>query len=107
MPEGTASEPGRSHGRPRARSTGPHREGEEPKPMMHGREKSDPAVVAGKPVNEAAEEAAEEPVEPRAGTKGNAVQPDTTRVQNRTSVAQGLDRIRQAAKREGVRFTSL
>jgi len=75
--------------------------------MMHGREKSDPAIVAGKPVNEAAEEAAEESVEPRAGTKGNAVQPDTTRVQNRTSVTQGLDRIRQAAKREGVRFTSL
>ncbi|HEY0724144.1 MAG TPA: hypothetical protein VGD41_09205, partial [Pyrinomonadaceae bacterium] len=24
---------------------GPHREGEEPKPMMHGREKSDPAIV--------------------------------------------------------------
>jgi hypothetical protein len=24
---------------------GPHREGEEPKPMMHGHEKSDPAIV--------------------------------------------------------------
>jgi len=28
---------------------GPHREGEEPKPMMNGPEKSDPAIVAMKP----------------------------------------------------------
>jgi len=32
---------------------GPHREGEEPKPMMHGCEKSDPAIVAVKPANKA------------------------------------------------------
>ena len=32
---------------------GPHREGEEPKPMMHGHEKSDPAIVAVKPANKA------------------------------------------------------
>ena len=32
---------------------GPHREGEEPKPMMHGREKSDHAIVAMKPANKA------------------------------------------------------
>src|ERR671925_375154 len=32
---------------------GPHREGEEPKPMMHGHEKSDPAIVAMKPANKA------------------------------------------------------
>jgi hypothetical protein len=32
-----------------------HREGEEPKPMMHGHEKSDPAIVAMKPVNKAKE----------------------------------------------------
>jgi RNA-directed DNA polymerase len=74
--------------------------------MMHGGEKSDPVVVAGKPANEA-EEAAEELVEPRAGTKGNAVQPDTPRAQERTGVLQGLDRIRQAAKRKGARFTGL
>src|SRR5215470_13309452 len=42
-----ASEPERSHVRPQAAEpTGPHREGEEPKPMMHGHEKSDSAVVA-------------------------------------------------------------
>ena len=34
---------------------GPHREGEEPKPMMHGREKSDLVIVARKPANKAKE----------------------------------------------------
>ena len=32
---------------------GPHREGEEPKPMMHGREKSDLVIVAMNPANKA------------------------------------------------------
>ena len=32
---------------------GPHREGEEPKPMMHGHEKSDFVIVAVKPTNKA------------------------------------------------------
>jgi hypothetical protein len=32
---------------------GPHREGEEPKPKMHGREKSDLVIVAMKPANKA------------------------------------------------------
>src|SRR5262249_51695592 len=32
---------------------GPHREGEEPKPMMHGHEKSDLVIVAMKPANKA------------------------------------------------------
>ena len=34
---------------------GPHREGEEPKPMMHGHEKSDLVIVAVKPTNKAKE----------------------------------------------------
>src|SRR5258707_10553290 len=51
--------------------SGPHREGEEPKPMMHDRGKSDSAIVAVKPTNNAGEPAAE-PVESRAGTKRNA-----------------------------------
>lgn len=47
--ERNASEPERSQARPQAaKPTGPHREGEEPKPMMHGREKSDLVVVAVK-----------------------------------------------------------
>ena len=43
--------------------------------MMHGREKSDSAIVAGKPTNKAVSTAAE-PVERRAEAKGNASQPD-------------------------------
>ena len=73
---------------------GPHREGEEPKPMMHGHEKSDPAIVAEKPANKA-ERSAAELVERRAGTKGNAGQQSTCRTQSRTSVSQALARIRQ------------
>jgi len=86
---------------------GPHREGEEPKPMMHGREKSDPAVVAAKPANEVAR-SAEEPVERRAGAEGNAGQHSTRRTQSRVSVSQALERIRQAARqRRKEQFTAL
>jgi RNA-directed DNA polymerase len=86
---------------------GPHREGEEPKPMMHGLEKSDSAVVAMKPANNVGEPAAEW-VERRAGTKGNTGQPHTRRAQNRASVPQGLERVRQAARqRKKERFTAL
>src|SRR5437870_6232504 len=44
--------------------------------MMHGRGKSDAAIVAGKPTNKA-ERSAAEPVEPRAEAKGNASQQST------------------------------
>jgi len=47
--------------------------------MMHGRGKSDSAIVAGKPTNNA-ERSAAEPVEPRAEAKGNAIQQSTGRV---------------------------
>jgi hypothetical protein len=50
-------------------SAGPHQEGEEPKLMMNGHEKSDPAIVAVKPTN-VTEQSAAELVEPRAGAKG-------------------------------------
>ena len=50
---------------------GPHREGEEPKPMTNGPKKSDLAEVAGKPTNKAGIQTAAEPVEPRAGAEGN------------------------------------
>jgi RNA-directed DNA polymerase len=95
---------------------GPHREGEEPKPMMHGHEKSDPVIVAMKPANKAKELTAEasaganaaESVERRAGAKGNADQQSTCRAQNRVSVSQALDRIREVAKeRKKERFTTL
>jgi RNA-directed DNA polymerase len=39
--------------------------------MMHDREKSDPAIVAGKPTNKAGQLAAE-PVEPRGTRAGKA-----------------------------------
>src|SRR5712691_5196907 len=44
--------------------------------MMHGRGKSDAAIVAEKPTNKA-ERSAAEPVEPRAVAKGNANQQST------------------------------
>jgi RNA-directed DNA polymerase len=62
--------------------------------MMHGHEKSDPAIVAVKPANKA-ERSAAELVERRAGTKGNASQQSTCRTQSRVSVSQALDRIRK------------
>src|SRR5271166_3941011 len=75
--------------------------------MMHGRGKSDAAIVAGKPTNRA-ERSAAEPVEPRAATKGNASQPRTDRMQSRGTVTQGLERIRQAARQgRKERFTAL
>jgi RNA-directed DNA polymerase len=75
--------------------------------MMNGCEKSGLAVVAVKPMNKV-ERSAAESAEPRAGTKGNAGQHSTRRMQNRASVSQGLERIRQAAKeRKKERFTAL
>src|SRR6266849_1889813 len=59
--------------------------------MMHGCEKSDSAIVAGKPTNKAVSTAAE-PAEPRAGTKGNASQQSTLRTQCRKRVSQALER---------------
>ena len=65
--------------------------------MMHGREKSDPAIVARKPANKAGQPAAE-PVERRAGAEGNADQQSTRRAQNRVSVSQALGRVRQTCR---------
>ena len=82
---------------------GPHREGEEPKPMMHGHEKSDLVIVAVKPANKARKAPAEasagavaaESVERRAGAKGNTHQQSTYWTQNQARVSQALERIRQ------------
>ena len=74
---------------------------------MHGREKSDPAIVVKKPANNAGPTAAER-VERRAGTEGNAGQQSMRRAQDRDSVSQALERVRQAAKqRRKERFTAL
>jgi RNA-directed DNA polymerase len=76
--------------------------------MTHEREKSDSAIVARKPTNNA-EQSAAEPVEPRAETKGNASQQSTCRAQDRESESQALDRIRRAARqtRKKEKFTAL
>ena len=65
--------------------------------MMHEREKSDLAVVAMKPTNKA-ERSVAEPVEPRAGAKGNANRQSTYRAQYRASVSQALERVRQVRR---------
>ena len=75
--------------------------------MMHGRGKSDPVIGAVKPANKAAPTAAEL-VEQRTGAKGNASQQSTCRAQDRESVLQALERIRNAARqRKEEKFTSL
>ena len=74
---------------------------------MHGAEESDSVIVAVKPTNKA-EQSVAEPVEPRTETKGNADQQSTRRAQDRASVSQALERVRQAARqRKKERFTSL
>jgi RNA-directed DNA polymerase len=62
--------------------------------MMHGHEKSDPAIVAVKPANNA-ERSAAESVERRAGTKGNADRQSTHWTQRRARVSQAPERMRQ------------
>ena len=74
--------------------------------MMHGPEKSDPAIVAVKPANKvahsaveqsAAEPTAAELVEPRPGAKGNAHQQSTHWTQCQARVSQALERIRKVS----------
>jgi hypothetical protein len=75
--------------------------------MTHGREKSDPAIVAGKSTNKDTQLSAES-MEPRAGAKGNAIERGMRRTPRRESMSHGLDRVRQAAKEQkGERFTAL
>jgi len=84
---------------------------------MHEPEKSDSAIVTirtnafgvrrEKPANKA-EPSVAEPAQPRAETEGNADQRSTRRAQDRESVSQELERVRQAARRrKKERFTSL
>ena len=75
--------------------------------MMHDRGKSDSAIVAAKPTNNAGPPAAE-PVEPRAGTKRNAGEQSTHRTQSRARVTQALARVRKTARqRKKEKFTAL
>src|SRR5262245_6760197 len=98
--------------------------------MMHEREKSDPAIGAGKSANKADATSvadAAEPVEQRAGTEGNASEQSTHRTQGRERVTQwapdkqgenspslsrymtqALERVRKAARlRKEEKFTAL
>jgi len=75
--------------------------------MTHGAEKSDPLIVAMKPVNKPGPTGAES-VEPRGGAKGITDECCTTRTQSRTRVLQGLGRVRERAKaNRKERFTAL
>jgi RNA-directed DNA polymerase len=75
--------------------------------MMHEHEKSDAAIGAEKLANKV-ERSAAEPVEQRAAAKGNADQQSTRRAQDRESVSQALERVRQAARQtRKEKFTAL
>src|SRR5439155_13128227 len=88
-----------------AKYGGPHREGDGTEQMRNGDKRPDLVRAADKTANKAEQPTAEastgasaaEPVERRAGTKGNAGQQSTCRAQNRISVSQALERLRQFA----------
>jgi RNA-directed DNA polymerase len=75
--------------------------------MMHGREKSDPSIVAVKLANKTGQPEAES-VERREGAKGNTGEQHMRRTQSRESVSQKLERVRKAAQdKKKERFTAL
>ena len=67
--------------------------------MMYGMEKSDSVIVAVKSANKGTPVPAE-PMEPRTEPKGNLESQSTRRTQDRESVTQAADRIRQFVQRE-------
>jgi group II intron reverse transcriptase/maturase len=68
---------------------------------MNDREKSDGLVVPKKPPN------GKEAVEGSSPAKRNSGQRSTDRTQSRSKVSQELDRVREAARRGGTKFTAL
>ena len=75
--------------------------------MTNDREKSDRLVVPKKPPNNAAEPAAEV-VEGSKRTKGNSPDGHDDRTQRRMQSSDGIERVRQAARRDRKqRFTAL
>jgi group II intron reverse transcriptase/maturase len=75
--------------------------------MTNGRGKSDRPTVPGKPPNKAPERAAEA-VEGKGLAKGNSPERNALRTQSRNSALSALERVRQAARRDGKqRFTAL
>jgi hypothetical protein len=74
---------------------------------MHGRERSDSVIVAVKSPNKTGVPVAEA-MERRTEAKENAIQQRMRRAQNRESVSQALERVRQAARlRKKERLTAL
>jgi hypothetical protein len=74
---------------------------------MHEREKSDPSTVATKPANNSGRSETES-VERREGAEGNTDKNRMHRIPSRVSVASGLDRVRERARKEKKeRFTAL
>ena len=69
--------------------------------MMHGHGKSDSPIVLAKLPNKAEPEA-KEAVEERGLAKGNSLERNMFRTQSRPGMPSALERIRQAARREGV-----
>jgi len=75
--------------------------------MIYAVEKSEPAVAAVKPANQAASAAAER-VEPSAGTEVTAAHEHPPWTQRRSRLSQWLDRVRQVARlRKKEKFTAL
>ena len=74
---------------------------------MNERKQSDPAIVAAKSSNKAAQADAEA-MEPRAGTKENASQHNTHRTLSRERVTKAQERVRQRARqKKKEKFTAL
>jgi len=77
------------------------------KAQMHGGGESSGGIVAAKQPNEG-QGGPKEVVERRPPAKENMDQPNSCRAPNRVSEPSGLDRVRQAAKKDkGLRFTTL
>lgn len=81
--------------------TEPRSEGQGRNAEMNDREKSDGFVVPEKSSN------AKETMEGRDPTKRNSSQQSTGRTQRRDNVSPELERVREAARRKGTKFTAL
>lgn len=91
----------------RGGSRGPRGEVQGREPTMHERRKSDSSVVPEKPPNKA-EQSASEVVEGRELAKENSLEHNSPRTQRRTSGNSGLERVRQATRKDKrQRFTAL
>jgi RNA-directed DNA polymerase len=75
--------------------------------MMHGPEKSDPAILGMKPANKPGRTGAES-VDRRAGAKENASETRAGRTLGRGTVSSSLERVRERARQDQkVKFTAL